>query len=153
MLNLTSTLLLQTTRAAADFSSIIKHPFALLHCWEIMKDQPKWQDPKSQAFGKEATGDGFGEDPINLGDDISAPTALADNRPMGVDRAKAGRKKANSDAASASSSEYASMMQEMSLRRISIMQAEILVKVSVSRCFPIEMRSAMRKCKATINHC
>lgn len=89
-----------------------------------MKDEPKWQDTKSRAFGDEATGDGFGEDPINLDDDISAPTASADNRPMGRDRAKARKKKANSDAASASSSEYASMMQEMSLQRISIMQAE-----------------------------
>jgi hypothetical protein len=108
--------LLQTTHAAANFAGILNPNFAYLHCWEIMKDEPKWPDPKPRAFAKSAGGDGFGEDtinlghdnssptgsakkrPINLGHDNSSPTRSAENRPMGRNSAKAAKKRANSSA-------------------------------------------------------
>ncbi|TVU30025.1 hypothetical protein EJB05_21627, partial [Eragrostis curvula] len=104
----------KTTHAATIFAGIYKHSFPYMHCWEIMKDELKWQDPKSRAFANAARGDGFGEDRTNLGDDNSVPTESGEKRPMGTDRAKALKKKANSDAGSASSSEYAERMQEIS---------------------------------------
>ncbi|PUZ69008.1 hypothetical protein GQ55_2G074300 [Panicum hallii var. hallii] len=118
----------KTTHAAANFAGILKHNFEYLHCWEIMKDEPKWQDPKPRAFAKSAGGDGFGEDTINLGDDNSSPTGSAEKRPMGRDSAKAAKKKANSSTGSASSLEYASRMQDLSLQKISILQEESVRK-------------------------
>ncbi|KAL6659721.1 hypothetical protein ACP70R_002550 [Stipagrostis hirtigluma subsp. patula] len=118
----------KTTHAAANFGSIHKHPFPYMHCWDIMKDEPKWQDPKSRAFANSAGGDGFGEGRINIGDDNSVPTESGEKRPMGRDRAKALKKKANSDVGSASSSEYAWKMQELSLQKISILQEESVKK-------------------------
>ncbi|TVU35356.1 hypothetical protein EJB05_17242 [Eragrostis curvula] len=118
----------KSTHAATIFAGIYKHSFPYMHCWEIMKDEPKWQDPKSRAFGNAVRGDGFGEDRINLGDDNSVPTESGEKRPMGRDRAKALKKKANSDAGSASSSEYAERMQEISLQKMSIMQEESVKK-------------------------
>ena len=70
--------MLQTTHAAATFASVLQHSFAYLHCWDIMKDEPKWQHPKARAVGKSAGaferkkrksagGDGFGQKTINLG--------------------------------------------------------------------------------------
>ncbi|XP_004967097.2 uncharacterized protein LOC101766508 [Setaria italica] len=124
----------KTTHATANFAGILKHNFAYMHCWEIMKDEPKWQDPKPRGFGKSTGGDGFGEDSSHepdtsdLGDDNSSPTGSARRRPMGRDSAKAAKKKANSSAGSTSSSKYASRMQDLSLQKISILQEESMRK-------------------------
>ena len=71
--------MLQTTHAAAIFAGVLQHSFAYLHCWDIMKDHPKWQHPKARAVGKSAGGDGFGEDTINLVNDNSSPIGSAEN--------------------------------------------------------------------------
>ncbi|TVU30998.1 hypothetical protein EJB05_22660, partial [Eragrostis curvula] len=120
-----------TTQAAATFAAILKHQFSYLHCWELMKDEPRWQDAKSRANSKSAAGEGFGDDNINLGDGNCSPTRVAETRPMGRDQAKAAKKAANSSVGgggggggSASSSEYASRMEDLSLQKISIMQTE-----------------------------
>jgi len=118
----------KTTHAASIFAGVLKHNFGYLHCWEIMKDEPKWQDRKARAFAKSAGGDGFGEDTINLVNDNSSPTGSAEKRPMGRDSSKAAKKKANSSAGSASSSEYASRMQDLSSQKISILQEESVRK-------------------------
>ena len=34
--------------AAADFASVEKHNFTLMHCWQIMKDEPKWMELKKK---------------------------------------------------------------------------------------------------------
>lgn len=113
---------MQTTHAAANFATVQKCQFAFLHCWEILLIEPKWQDPKSRAYEKSSAGEGFGED--NIGGDNSSPTREAENRPIGRDQAKAAKKAANSSGGSASSSEYASKMQELSLQRISMIQED-----------------------------
>nr|XP_034599726.1 uncharacterized protein LOC117860492 [Setaria viridis] len=121
----------KTTHAAANFAGILKHNFSYMHCWEIMKDEPKWQNPKPRGFGKSTGGDGFGEDSSHepdtndLGDDNSSLTGSARRRPMGRDSAKAARKKANSSAGSTSSSEYASRMQDLSLQKKFILQEAV----------------------------
>ncbi|CAN6202377.1 unnamed protein product [Urochloa humidicola] len=115
----------KTTLAAANFADVMERNFGYMHCWNIMKDEPKWQDPKPRPS---AGGAGNEEDTINLGDDISGPTRSDGKRPMGRDSAKAAKKKANSSASSTSSSEYASRMHDLSLQRNSIMQEEALRK-------------------------
>ncbi|CAN6233208.1 unnamed protein product, partial [Urochloa humidicola] len=73
----------KTTHAAANFAGTLKHHFAYLHCWELMKDEPKWKDPKPKSFAKSAGGDGFGEDNgRDLGDDNGSPPGSAGKRPM-----------------------------------------------------------------------
>jgi hypothetical protein len=92
-----------------------------------MKDAPKWQDVATTARGEE-----FGEDrttateTVDLVDGQSSPvrSEAQARRPMGRDSAKAAKKKANSDAGSSSSAEYAARMQELSLQRNAIMQEE-----------------------------
>ncbi|KAL6896895.1 hypothetical protein ACP4OV_007467 [Aristida adscensionis] len=111
-----------TTRAAANFASIYKRNFAFMHCWELMKDEPKWQDPKLRETTKDAGGSGFGEGETHAGG--SRPGGTAGSRPVGRDSAKAAKKKANSSAGSSSSSEYAARMQDLSLQKITIMQEE-----------------------------
>ncbi|CAN6336293.1 unnamed protein product [Urochloa humidicola] len=114
----------KTTLAAANFAAIEKTKFGFMHCWNILKDSPNWQDPKNRSCPNTAEGDGFGADTINLGDDNSSPPEPTGKRPMGRDSCKAAKKKANSSAGSTSSSEYASRMQDLSLQKIAIMQEE-----------------------------
>lgn len=113
--------LLQTTYVAANFASFYKHNFQFMHCWEIMKDEPKWQEPKHGGVGEDI---GHESNTIDLEDGNSGPASSAGKRPMGRDAAKAARKKANYSIGSASSSEYASRMQDLSLQKISIMEEE-----------------------------
>uniref|UniRef100_K3XPG9 No apical meristem-associated C-terminal domain-containing protein n=1 Tax=Setaria italica TaxID=4555 RepID=K3XPG9_SETIT len=93
-----------TTHVAANFAGILKYNFAYMHCWEITKDEPKWQDPKPRGFGKSTGGVSFGEDSSHepdtndFGDDNSCPTGSAGRRSMGRDSAKAAKKKENSSA-------------------------------------------------------
>ncbi|CAN6270842.1 unnamed protein product, partial [Urochloa humidicola] len=113
----------KTTAAASDYAAVVGHSFPYLHCWNLMKDEPKWREPKGRA-GKSCGGDGLADAPINLGDDDSVPNNEAGYRPMGRDQAKAAKKKANSCASSTSSSEYAAKMQDLSLQKMSMIQEE-----------------------------
>lgn len=42
----------KTTIAAANFAAVYKHNFPYMHCWNIMKYEPKWQDPKPRSVPK-----------------------------------------------------------------------------------------------------
>jgi hypothetical protein len=37
---------MQTSLAATQFAEAEGHPFQYMHCWDIMKDEPKWMDMK-----------------------------------------------------------------------------------------------------------
>lgn len=118
--------------AAANFASIQKHNFQFMHCWEILKDEPKWQDPKPRPNARSAEGEGFGEETHHGADnedteDCSPPRTAA-RRPMGRDSAKAAKKTANSSAGSAASAEYAARQQDIREARLSILQDEAIAK-------------------------
>ncbi|CAL4955711.1 unnamed protein product [Urochloa decumbens] len=116
----------KTSEAAATYAVVEGHNFQFMHCWELLKDEPKWRD-MIQKGGQHAAADRSGDhipqglNTINLGDDDPA-AAASRKRPMGRDTAKASRK--NCSSVSTSSSEYASKMQEISLQKMSIWQDE-----------------------------
>ncbi|KAJ1278361.1 hypothetical protein BS78_04G073500 [Paspalum vaginatum] len=87
----------------SNFASIEGHKFPFMHCWELLKDEPKWQDVKQKNFR-------------TVGTDASPSTA--GKRPSGRDAAKSRKKKCPSG--SASSSEYASKLQDLSLQKMTI---------------------------------
>jgi hypothetical protein len=122
--------------AAANFASIQKHNFQFMHCREILKDEPKWQDPKPRPNARSAESEGFGEETHHGADnedteDFSPPRAAA-RRPMGRDSAKAAKKTANSSAGSAASVEYAARKQDIRESRLSILQDETVAKKTIS---------------------
>jgi hypothetical protein len=118
---------MQTNKVAATFAGVEGHSFQFMHCWDLLKDEPKWQDV-NQRSARDAAADLFsdhipsGSSTINLDDDDPSPIASR-KRPIGRDAAKAARKK-NCSSGSTSSSEYASRMQEISLQKMSIWQDE-----------------------------
>ncbi|OEL17101.1 hypothetical protein BAE44_0021880, partial [Dichanthelium oligosanthes] len=93
----------------------------LMHCWNILKDEPKWMDLKRKI---DKIADNAGEVPVPHGSNTvdldpgeASPGSSTEKCPMGRDAAKAARKKAAST--SASSSEYASKMQVLSIQKMS----------------------------------
>ncbi|KAJ1295423.1 hypothetical protein BS78_01G222800 [Paspalum vaginatum] len=109
----------ETSLAASNFVDVEGHAFGYMHCWDVMKDEPKWCEP-TKAAGME------GDTSL----DSNRVTIDADKRtgkrPIGRDRAKAANKKGKSS--DTSSSDYASKMQDLSMQRISMMQEEAVRK-------------------------
>lgn len=105
----------QTSLACANFADIEGHSFAYMHCWEILKDEPKWQDPAAPEDDTEAAGEDTSLDSNRI-------NAAAGKRPIGRDRAKAASKRSKSS--DTSSSDYASRMQDLSLQKLNMLQEE-----------------------------
>ncbi|KAL6907437.1 hypothetical protein ACP4OV_002476 [Aristida adscensionis] len=132
-----------TTRAAANFASS-KRNFTFMHCWELMKDEPKWQDPKVREIAREAGGSGFGDDDIHAGG--SSPAGTGGSRPLGRDSAKAAKKNATSSPGSSVSSEWSARMQDLSLKKISIMEEETVRKNERFQQLTTFDEKRLRKC-------
>jgi hypothetical protein len=88
-----------------------------MHCWDIMKDEPKWMDTKHnkgplpvQAYD--------GGDPVRQGSnsvpDANSPSQASDagKRPLGRDASKPARKKAATCSSSSLHSDFASNMKQ-----------------------------------------
>ncbi|KAJ1256971.1 hypothetical protein BS78_K258500 [Paspalum vaginatum] len=43
----------KTSLAASNFADVEDHAFGYMHCWDVMKDEPKWREP-TEAAGMEA---------------------------------------------------------------------------------------------------
>ncbi|CAN6178166.1 unnamed protein product [Urochloa humidicola] len=107
--------------AAADFAAVVKHNFTLLHCWKILKDEPKWMELKTkmdnpQSSGSKGNANAVERHILDVDPDSSAPPSSSGKRPMGRDAAKAAKKKATA----AASSEYASKMHDLSIQKIEL---------------------------------
>jgi hypothetical protein len=116
--------------AAANYASIQKHSFGYMHCWELMEDEPKWQDPKSRATSRSVAGDEFrddthhGVDAEHTEDHNHSSTGTAATRPMGRDSAKVDKKTTNFSAGSAASAEYTAKQQEIRQRSLAIIEED-----------------------------
>ncbi|XP_039789203.1 glutathione S-transferase T3-like [Panicum virgatum] len=85
----------KTTEALARFASTQK-PFMLMHCWKILKDEPKWQDlvvvMSQSGKNNEQEDDCYVTAPSNQGDteaEPSTPSSGGTKRPPGRDSSKA----------------------------------------------------------------
>ncbi|WVZ93109.1 hypothetical protein U9M48_039117 [Paspalum notatum var. saurae] len=101
----------KSVAAAANFAAIEKHNFSLMHCWHILKDEPKWLDLKRnmdrlKKSSQEVTPQNSNSNTVDLDPN--------EERPMGRDKAKAARKKATA------SYEFASKMHELSVQKMSL---------------------------------
>ncbi|CAO2167252.1 unnamed protein product, partial [Urochloa humidicola] len=106
--------------AAADFAGVEKHNFALMHCWKILKDEPKWMELIKKMDNPQSTGSRENANVVQrhileLDPDSSAPPSSSGKRPMGRDAAKAAKKKAV-----AAPSEYVSKMHDLSVQKIEL---------------------------------
>ncbi|KAJ1266422.1 hypothetical protein BS78_08G149900 [Paspalum vaginatum] len=83
----------KTVEAAAQFAVIEKHNFTLMHCWNILKDEPKWLELKWRESKSKAPRDEeepfrehtpHGSNSIDPDTDLSSPANSAGG-PLGMD--------------------------------------------------------------------
>jgi hypothetical protein len=86
---------LQTSLAASRFAAIEKKLFNFLHCWAILKDQPKWMDNHMGHQNQHANRVPTQSNTINVDADESVLTSITSKRPLGRDSSKE-KGKANS---------------------------------------------------------
>ncbi|KAG2559642.1 hypothetical protein PVAP13_8KG021000 [Panicum virgatum] len=106
----------KTTEALARFASTQK-PFMLMHCWKILKDEPKWQDlvvvMSQSGKNNEQEDDCYVTSPSNQGDteaEPSTPSSGGTKRPPGP------------------STEYVSKMHDLWSDRFSFMKEQQVEK-------------------------
>jgi len=107
----------------------------LMHCWKILKDEPKWQDlvvvMSQSGKNNEQEDDCYVTAPSNQGDteaEPSTPSSGGTKRPPGRDSSKAKKQKSASSSASAASTEYVSKMHDLWSDRFSFMKEQQVEK-------------------------
>jgi hypothetical protein len=97
----------QTSLAATWFAAVEKKPFHFLHCWSILKDQPKWMDQHMGYQNPPPNPIGTQSNTIDLdAAEDSGPSSFTSKRPLGRDSAKEKAKKQRSENTSSTDSEY-----------------------------------------------
>ncbi|CAL4975054.1 unnamed protein product [Urochloa decumbens] len=129
----------KSVAAAANFAAIEKHNFTLMHCWRILKDEPKWMELKSKMDTPQNSSSSAHMLNLNLDPDDPSPASSAGKRPMGRDATKSAKKKA----LSSGSSEYASKIHDLNVQKI-----ELFKDAEVERKARLDEIVALEKAKA-----
>jgi hypothetical protein len=115
---------MQVSLAASAFGEGEGYPFAFMHCWDIMKDEPKWQPTKhntaAQHISSPVPVDPFA--PLAgsfVRDGSSSATTSNGKRPLGRDATKAERKKIASCSSSSADAEFAANLHELNITKTS----------------------------------
>jgi hypothetical protein len=125
---------LQTASALANFADIEQYPYIYMHCWDLLKDEPKWMELNirgARPGDDDAIAEHIPPGAIDIDHDLETPSSQCSGskRPMGRDGAKRAAKKSASSSPS-ESSKYASKLQDLSIQKISIWEEENVKKGS-----------------------
>jgi len=96
---------LQTSLALANFADIEEYPFIYVHCWDLLKDEPKWMElniREARPGDNDAIADHIPTAATNIDHDPETPSSQysGSKRPMGRDAAKREAKKSASSSPS-----------------------------------------------------
>jgi hypothetical protein len=116
---------LQTSLAASRFAAIEKKPFHFLHCWAILKDQPKWMDNHMGQQNQHANAVPTQSNTIDVYAEESVPTSITSKRPLGRDSSKEKAKRTKSVDTSSSDSSFMTWMGDLSLERLSVYKTAV----------------------------
>jgi hypothetical protein len=119
---------LQTSLAASRFAAIEKKPFHFLHCWAILKDQPKWMDNHMGHQNQHANAVPTQSNTIDVDAEESVPTSITSKRPLGQDSSKEKAKRTKSVDTSSLDSEFMTRMGDLSLERLSVHKIAITIE-------------------------
>ncbi|PVH48216.1 hypothetical protein PAHAL_4G279500 [Panicum hallii] len=124
----------KTASALANFADIEQYPYIYMHCWDLLKDEPKWMELNirgARPGDDDAIAEHIPPGAIDIDHDLETPSSQCSGskRPMGRDGAKRAAKKSASSSPS-ESSKYASKLQDLSIQKISIWEEENVKKGS-----------------------
>eukprot|EP00267_Zea_mays_P056611 XP_023156647.1 glutathione S-transferase T3-like [Zea mays] len=115
----------KTSLAASRFAAIEKKPFHFLHCWAILKDQPKWMDNHMGQQQQQANANPTHSNTVDLDAEESVPSSFTSKRPLGRDASKEKAKRTKSVDTSSSDSEFMTRMGDLSLERLSVYKTAV----------------------------
>ncbi|OEL23214.1 hypothetical protein BAE44_0015767, partial [Dichanthelium oligosanthes] len=112
----------KVTEAVTRYNSLESKPFTVIHCWEILRDQPKWTDLNEKG--------GHGEDSSTLVevtdsrlDQVDSSFVGRSKRPLGQDSSKATKRAASNESGSTRvCAEFSSLLSNMHVEKISMMR-------------------------------
>jgi hypothetical protein len=87
---------LYTSLAATRFVAVEKKPFHFLHCWTILKDQPKWMDHHMGHQNPPPNPIGTQSNTVDIDAEESVRSSFTSKRPLGHDSSKEKAKKQRS---------------------------------------------------------
>jgi hypothetical protein len=94
--------------------------FAFMHCWDIMKDEPKWQEMKHNKGARKIPSQ-VPVDPFaptvdsSVGEESFSIATSSSKRPLGRDATKDPRKKVALSSPSSMGVEFAATLQELNI--------------------------------------
>jgi hypothetical protein len=99
-------------------------PFVFMHCWDLMKDEPKWQPTKHNTVAQQISSrvpvDPFAPPASSfVGDGSPFATTSSGKRPLGRDATKAKHKKIASSSASSADAEFVANLHELNITKTS----------------------------------
>ncbi|CAO2177288.1 unnamed protein product [Urochloa humidicola] len=131
----------KSVAAAADFAAIETHNFTLMHCWKILKDEPKWLELKKKMDTLQNSASSEQHNVFNLDlnspSEHTSPASSAGKRPMGRDAAKAAKKKAK----------LASADQVSKIHELSVQKIELFKETEAERKARLDEMVALEKVK------
>jgi hypothetical protein len=116
---------LQTSLAAPRFEAIEKKLFHFLHCWAILKDQPKWMDNHLGHQNQHANPVPTQSNTIDVDAEESVPTSITSKRPIGRDSSKDKAKRTQSVDTSSSDLEFMTRIGDLSLEHLSVYKTTV----------------------------
>ncbi|KAF8698784.1 hypothetical protein HU200_035042 [Digitaria exilis] len=134
----------KSVAAAANFAGVEKHNFTLMHCWHILKDEPKWwelkrkMDALQNSASRKSVPSSLSRDISDLDPNKSSSSSPSKKCPMGRHAAKEAKKKA-----ALVSSECMSKMHDVSVQRI-----ELFKETEGERKARLDEMVALEKAKA-----
>ncbi|OEL19413.1 hypothetical protein BAE44_0019568 [Dichanthelium oligosanthes] len=114
-----------TAVAVTLYNSLEPKPFTVLHCWEILRNQPKWTDlHEKAAHGANLPDTGPGDpDSESVPRDQDSFSVAGSKRPLGRDSSKAAKRALSSQSASQSMDEFAYLLSNMHVEKLSLIKA------------------------------
>jgi hypothetical protein len=115
---------MQTSLVASAFREAEVYMFAFMHCWDIMKDEPKWQETKHNKGARQIPSQ-VPTDPFapavdsSVGEESPSAAASSSKRPLWRDATKDARKKLASSSSSSVGMEFVANLQELNITKTS----------------------------------
>eukprot|EP00267_Zea_mays_P040626 XP_008680762.1 uncharacterized protein LOC103655861 [Zea mays] len=115
----------RTSLVASRFAAIEKKPFHFLHCWAILKDQPKWMDNHMGQQNQHGNANPTHSNTVDVDAEEFVPSSFTSKRPLGRDSSKEKAKRTKSVDTSSSDSEFMTRMGDLSLERLSVYKTAV----------------------------
>ncbi|OEL25217.1 hypothetical protein BAE44_0013764 [Dichanthelium oligosanthes] len=112
----------KTTEAMTLYNSVEAKPFIFLHCWKLLREQPKWTDLQDKASQADTQADTEANDGDSVSHGQGSASVAGTKRPMGRDSSKAAKKASSSQSVGQSSDEFAGLLSSLHVEKLALIR-------------------------------